>query len=256
MGSSLIIVSVVVPIAITVLVLVMVMKRVGSISGNSKLLQTGTPGTAQITAIQQGSMVVNMTNYECHFALMVSLPGEAPYEAVCTQLVPMMAIPRVQPGSLIAVKVDPADKTKVVLDWNTPVNAMAGGAPMGGAAPSAGQIAGAVAAAAATGGVPTGGSSASLLANGQRVMGVLTQFADTGNTPRSLGMTPSKPQYLDDPMYALTLELHIPNMAPMVGQVVHRVPRVQVPNLRMGWQLNCAVNPANPTQEVAVDWGD
>jgi hypothetical protein len=26
--------------------------------------------------------------------------------------------------------------------------------------------------------------------------------------------------------------------------------------LQMGLQLNCAVDPANPTREVAVDWGD
>lgn len=254
MTSSLIIVSVVVPILITVVILVMVFRKVGSISGNSKLLQTGIPGTAQITAVQQGNMVVNMTNYECHFVMNINLPGEAPYEAVLTQLVPMMVIPRVQPGMYIAVKVDPADRSKAVIDWNTPVQV----APSA-AVPSAAMVAGAVGAAAAVAGpgnVPVGGSAAELLQSGQRVLGVLQQFADTGNTARSMGITPSKPQYADDPMYALTLELHLGGPGPVTAQVIQRVPRVQVPNLTAGWQLNCAVNPSNPTQEVAVDWGD
>ncbi len=250
--SSIILVSVVVPILITVVVLVAVFKKVGGMT-NSKLLQTGMPGTAQITGLTQGSMVVNMTNYECHIAMNISLPGQAPYEAVITQLVPMIALPRVQPGSIVAVKVDQTDRTKAVIDFNAPVAVAAPGMGMGMAAPNAGAIAGAVAAGGA--GSMQHGSSAALLQTGQRVRGVLMQFADTGNTPRSLGLNPSKPEYMDDPMYALTLELHIPNLAPVTAQVVHRVPRAQVPNLRMGWELNCAVNPSNP-QEVAVDWGD
>ena len=39
-------------------------------------------------------------------------------------------------------------------------------------------------------------------------------------------------------------------------KVVQRVPRAQVPNLSMGMQLKCAVDPTNPTRNVAIDWGD
>jgi len=274
MGTSLtliIILSTVVPIAITIVILVAVFKKAGSASG-AKILQNGRPGTAQITGLQQGNMVVNMTNYECHIAMNITLPGEAPYEAVITQLIPLIALSRVQPGTVVAVKVDQTDKTKAAIDFNSPVQAMPGamvpsaGMPMGaaplsggGAVASAGMVAVGVAAGIASAGpgnVPMGPSSADLLASGQRVLGVLTSFADTGSTPRSMGVTPSNPSYIDDPMYALTLTLHVPNMPAITAQPVQRVPRAQVPNLRMGWELNCAVNPANPSQEVAVDWGD
>ncbi len=267
MGASLtliIILSTVVPIAITIVIMVGVFKKAGAASGG-KILQTGRPGTAQITGLQQGNMVVNMTNYECHIAMNITLPGEAPYEAVITQLIPLVALARVQPGTIVAVKVDQTDRTKAAIDFNSPVQAMPGamapGAGMGGGAAmaSAGMVAAGVAAGIASAGpgnVPMGPSAADLLASGQRVLGVLTSFADTGSTPRSMGATPSKPTYIDDPMYALTLTLHVPNMPMITAQVVQRVPRAQVANLRVGWELNCAVNPANPSQEVAVDWGD
>ena len=88
------------------------------------------------------------------------------------------------------------------------------------------------------------------------MLGVLTEYADTGNTPRSLGVTPSRPEFMDDPMYAVTLQLHVANTAPIEAKVVQRVPRAKVPNLSMGMQLNCAVDPSNPTRNVAIDWGD
>jgi hypothetical protein len=57
-------------------------------------------------------------------------------------------------------------------------------------------------------------------------------------------------------MYAVTLQLHVANTAPIEAKVVQRVPRAQVSNLSMGMQLNCAVDPSNPTRNVAIDWGD
>ncbi len=57
-------------------------------------------------------------------------------------------------------------------------------------------------------------------------------------------------------MYAVTLQLHIANTAPIEAKVVQRVPRNMVPQLALGLQLNCAVDPANPTRAVAIDWGD
>jgi len=88
------------------------------------------------------------------------------------------------------------------------------------------------------------------------VLGVLTEYADTGNTPQSLGLEPSRPEFAADPLYAVTLQLHVANTAPIEAKVVHRVPRAQVPNLSLGMQLNCAVDPSNPTRNVAIDWGD
>jgi hypothetical protein len=57
-------------------------------------------------------------------------------------------------------------------------------------------------------------------------------------------------------MYAVTLQLHIANTTPLEAKVVQRVPRAMVSQLQLGLQLNCAVDPANPTRAVAIDWGD
>lgn len=63
-------------------------------------------------------------------------------------------------------------------------------------------------------------SAAALLASGQRVTGALKSFAPTGTTPRSLGRTASRPELLDAPHYALVIELHFPNLAPMEARTV------------------------------------
>jgi hypothetical protein len=97
-------------------------------------------------------------------------------------------------------------------------------------------------------------SAAEVLATGQRITGLLKSFADTGATARSRGITPSRPEYLDAPRYKLVIELHFPNMAPIQAQNIQPVPPAQVPNLAIGLQLPCAVDPANPQQLCIVDW--
>lgn len=118
--TPLILVSVLIPIVIVIVVVIPMIRKAGSLSGG-KLLQTGAPGTAQIIGVQQGSMVVNMTNYECHISARITLPGEAPYDTTFSQLIPMVAMPRIQPGAVVAVKVDMADRSKAVIDFNAPV---------------------------------------------------------------------------------------------------------------------------------------
>lgn len=244
---------------VSIVIIVVVRKSVGNAMGDKKVLAGGTPGQAVVMNVQPTGMVVNEFYHQCSIGLRVTIPGGAPYDVVIRQLIPITSMAALAPGTTVGVKVDPADQTKVVIDWNVGIIP----AGMGAAVvvdPSAGQIAEAVAAAGGAAGLAAqgvvSGSAADLLRTGQRVMGVVTEFADTGNTPRSLGSTPSRPEFLDDPMYAVTLELHIPNMSPVEAKVLHRVPRAQVPNLQMGLQLNCAVDPSNPTRNVAIDWGD
>ncbi len=95
-----------------------------------------------------------------------------------------------------------------------------------------------------------------LLTAGQRVPGVLNSFRDTGRTPRSTGKTPSRPEFLDDPLFVLDVELQMTDQTPVRGRSVQRVPRAQVPNLAVGRQLMCAVDPAKPSRRFVVDWGD
>jgi hypothetical protein len=98
-------------------------------------------------------------------------------------------------------------------------------------------------------------SAAELRASGQRVRGVLKSFTPTGETVRSRGATASRPEFLDYPYYALVVELHLPNLAPVVGRNRQPVPLTEVPNLATGKELNCAVDPADPASRFVVDRG-
>ena len=241
----------------SIVIIVVVFKYASNMMGDSKVLDAGVPGQGMVMSLEPTGTVINDMYYVCNIGLRVQLPAQAPYDVMIKQSVPLHAMGRVDPGKTVAVKVDPVDRTKVAIDWNVVVTGPAAGAVMD---PSAGMIAGAVASAGGAAGLAQQGitvsSTVDLLRSGQRVLGVLTEYADTGNTPRSLGVTPSRPEFLDDPMYAVTLQLHVANTAPIEAKVVQRVPRAQVPNLSMGMQLNCAVDPSNPTRNVAVDWGD
>ncbi len=243
----------------TIVVVVFAFKFISGSMGDKQTLQNGVPGSATVMSLAPTGTVINDMYYVCNIGLRVQLPAQAPYDVMIKQSVPITAMARVNPGGSIGVKVDPTDQTKVVIDWQAPASppmSAAGMAPE----PSAAQMAAAVGAAAASGAMAQSGiqssSTVELLKNGQRVLGVLTEFADSGNTPRTLGLTPSRPEFLDDPMYAVTLQLHIANMAPIDAKVVQRVPRTMVPQLALGLQLNCAVDPSNPTRMVAIDWGD
>jgi hypothetical protein len=66
---------------------------------------------------------------------------------------------------------------------------------------------------------------------------------------------PSRPEFLDDPMYIFDVALQFPNLAPVEGQAVQRVPRTQVHNLGIGTELACVVDPADPANRFVVDCG-
>jgi hypothetical protein len=106
------------------------------------------------------------------------------------------------------------------------------------------------------GGVGQFESAAELLASGQRVPGILKSFSNTGRTPRSIGKTPSRPEFLDDPLFLFDVELQLPDRSPVRGRSLQRVPRADVPNLAVGRQLMCVVDPAKPARRFVVDWGD
>ncbi|MDG5481288.1 hypothetical protein [Mycolicibacterium gadium] len=97
-------------------------------------------------------------------------------------------------------------------------------------------------------------SVADLLSSGQRVRGVLRAFRDTGATMRSQGLTPSRQEFLDYPYYALKVELRLPDRPPVTGRIQQPVPPTEVPNLAVGRELNCAVDPADPKQRFVVDF--
>jgi len=86
------------------------------IQKSQALLQTGTPGRASVTSIQQTGTLVNF-NPQCIIDLQVTVPGQAPYAAKLTEAVPQVYLARLQPGAEIGVRVDPTDPSTLALDW-------------------------------------------------------------------------------------------------------------------------------------------
>ncbi len=108
-----------------------------------QILTTGTAGTAQVTGVTQTGMYLN-EQPQLDLQLMVSIPGKAPYPARHKSFVPLMLMGRVTSGQPLAVRVDPMDPQKLVVDWQSSGFAsapmgmpMAGAMPMTGAAPAA-----------------------------------------------------------------------------------------------------------------------
>ena len=103
-------------------------------ASTDQLLTTGTAGTAQITGLTQTGMYFN-ENPQIRMNLLISLPGQTPYAATHTEIVPLMLLGRLSSGNPLAVRVDPMDLNRVAVDWGS--SGFAGGAPMMSPAPMA-----------------------------------------------------------------------------------------------------------------------
>jgi hypothetical protein len=80
---------------------------------------------------------------------------------------------------------------------------------------------------------------------------VLREFSPTGRTVGDSNPAAENPS---DPVYVFKMELPIAGGTPLEAVCLNRVPTDKVAQLGLGQQLNVAVNPANPTREVAIDW--
>ncbi len=240
-------------VAAMVIAIVAVTRNVRQLSNATaadSLLASGTPGVARVLSAEGTGAIINL-EYVCQIGLRVEIPGRAPYDINIEQRVDPVRLAALQPGTKVGVRVDPADPRNIAIDFSqltTPPGAESDGPP-----PSAAALADAYK---QSPGSTQLASAADLLASGQRVKGVLKSFADTGSTPRSLGKAPSRPELLDDPLDIFDVDLQFPNLAPVDGQSVQRVPRSRVPNLAIGLELDCVVDPADPSHRFVVDRDD
>ncbi len=178
-----------------------------------------------------------------------AVDGSGPFEITTRGQVQFSVIGKLQPGDTITVRYDPEDHDnfEVTGDWQL------GGGGASGAEPSldsasAGEIAAAVQ---ATGDTGQRHSAAELLATGQRMTAVLREFSPSGKTVGDLD--PSQPDP-NDPVYVIKAELPLDGSSPIESVFMNRVPEAKVASLSLGAHLNVAVNPANPTHEVTIDW--
>ena len=75
----------------------------------------GRPASAKVVTLGTKGGGLN-GHPKVDFELEVDLPGHLPYAANISALISMLAIPRVQPGCRIDVRVDPEEKTRLVVD--------------------------------------------------------------------------------------------------------------------------------------------
>ena len=109
------------------------------IQETQRVTATGVPGTARVLAVTDTGATLN-DHPVCEVQLEVTVPGQAPYATTIKQAIPRMQAPMLQPGTSLAVKVDPADRDVVVLDWQSQgeqAMALAGQATGGGGAGAA-----------------------------------------------------------------------------------------------------------------------
>jgi hypothetical protein len=113
----------VISLVFSLAVIVFVFRMVSGSMGDKATLQNGVPASAVVMSLAPTGTVINDLYYVCNIGLRVQLPAQAAYDVMIKQSVPITAMARVNPGSNIGVKVDPTDQTKVVIDWQLPVDA-------------------------------------------------------------------------------------------------------------------------------------
>jgi hypothetical protein len=175
--------------------------------------------------------------------------GSEPFAVVARTQVEFSQIGKLAPGDVFAVRYDPEDHGNWELGDKIG-SAAASGAGQSLDNASAGEIAAAVQ---ATGETGQRRSAADLLASGQRMTAVLREFSPSGKTVGD--MNPALPDP-NDPVYVFKAELPIEGSSPIEAVFMNRVPEAKVASLHLGAQMNVAVNPADPTRQVTIDWAN
>ncbi len=257
-------------------------------AGVSAPIKDGLPTTATITSVAETGMTVTMPSVgpdapDYKLGLNVVPPGGGePYPVEVKAIVPRIFVPMILPGAQIAVQVDPGNPKHVVPDWQRTGSGEAAGA---GTVQVASDMAGALALGRAGGtismdGVNVGfdkdgrpvsgldavvgavrggtmhqeyGSAATLLATGTHGTAVVTSAQPLGKRVRDIKPN-EDPSKLDDPLWLFTLEVTLPGRTPYPAMFGHRVPLAKVAEIGPGTKLAVAVDEAQPTAEVAIDW--
>ncbi len=208
-----------------------------------RLEEAGVNAAGQVVSVRDTGMTVN-NNPRVAITLQVApSDGSAPFEVSTKKTVSRVAIPRA--GDAFVVRYDPDDHANWEILGAAHADGGDGAESLDDA--SAGQIA---AAAVANSGQVQRGSAAELLATGQRMSAIVREFSPTGQTVGQVDPTKPDP---NDPLYVFKVEMPTGG-SPIEATFIHRVPEANVASLALGEQLAVAVNPSNPTREVAIDW--
>ncbi len=110
--------STVLTLAITGASLFFVFRLIGGLRKQAReqqrLLQTGTPATGQILAVNQTGTYVN-NQPQVNIVVMVHPPGGQPYQAQLTKIVSLFETAQYQVGAQVHVRFDPQDRSKIAV---------------------------------------------------------------------------------------------------------------------------------------------
>jgi len=85
------------------------------VAAEKQLWADGTPARARVVRIKDTGARINR-HPKIEFDLEVTVAGQEPFPANLAAYISSIAVPRVQPDCTIDVRVDPNDRTRVVID--------------------------------------------------------------------------------------------------------------------------------------------
>lgn len=197
---------------------------VGSATGtpDHALLRTGVLARGEILGLDASGMTVQLggglVERKCSITVSVMLDREPRYQATVEQRIPEVYLPQLASGAaVVAVRVDPADRSRIALDLATPVPVVHRPFAPGELGP------------------------AWILQNGAPVTVVLVASAETGLLDAD-----------DNPIQLLTLTVATGVPVPYQTQTPNSVPASALPLVYPGSKLHARV--ATNPQVVIVDW--
>jgi hypothetical protein len=95
-------------------------------SPDNAVMSSPLVGRGEVLGVQLSGMTLQvgngLTERKCTVTLKVMLDGQQPYEAQAVQRIQEIYLPQLSSGAaVVAVRVDQADRSKVAIDFNTPV---------------------------------------------------------------------------------------------------------------------------------------
>jgi hypothetical protein len=191
-------------------------------SADDGIIENGIPGRGEVIGVDASGMTMQIGNglveRKCTITLNVMIDGQQPWQAQVSQRIQEVYLPQLTAGgAIVAVKVDPADHSRVAIDFDSPVPEVTLPAGEG---PS---------------------SAAWILEHGKPITVVLV-----ANTP--IGVKHAK----GDPVQALTLTVATGVPEPYQIQVGNAVPASALPLVYPGSKLHAKLG--DGPNDVVVDW--
>jgi hypothetical protein len=120
------IVIIVISFAAAIIPMILIFRWLGKMKANNdQLLMTGMPGQGRIVQMSPTGMTINDApqlniTVEVHPQVTPGYRGAAaPFMATLQALVPIYAMPRIQPGQTVPVRFDPMNPMRIAIDFRS-----------------------------------------------------------------------------------------------------------------------------------------